>query len=76
MPLDRMRIQTSFMTGVISKIVSRFIKKKLGVKVDVRIHYLDISKDGDGAPISFGIKAAGEISEDNLALLVSKIKED
>ena len=76
MPEDRMRIQSTFMTGVISKILARFLKKKLGVKANIRIHYLDISKDGEGSPLCFGIKAAGEISEDNLALLVAKIKED
>lgn len=76
MPTDHMRIQSTFMTKIISKVISRFAKKKLGVTMDIRLHYLDISKDADGTALSFSLKAAGEISEDNLALLVAKIKED
>lgn len=77
MPEDIMRIQSSFTSKIVSRLISKFIQKKLGVKIDLKLHYLDIQKEHvDTLGITFAIKATGKIDGDNLAKLVSRIKED
>ena len=43
--MDEMNIKlsTKFMRGIVSKVIARTIRKKLGYKVDIQLHDLDVS---------------------------------
>lgn len=43
--MDEMNIKlsTKFMRGIVSKVIARAIRKKLGYKVDIQLNDLDVS---------------------------------
>lgn len=44
----KMKLSTKFMRGIVSKLISKFVSKKLGYKVDIQLNDLDIAViDGD-----------------------------
>lgn len=44
----KMKLSTKFMRGIVSKLITKAISKKLGYKVDIQLNDLDISViDGD-----------------------------
>lgn len=46
----KLKLSTKFMRGIVSKILSRMIYKKIGYKVNIQINELDINMiDGDTA---------------------------
>lgn len=45
--MDEMRITSKFMTGAISKLLERMIKKKLGYDIDIRLNSIIVTgEDG------------------------------
>ena len=39
----KLKLSTKFMRGIVSKLISRAIYKKLGYKVDIQLNDLDVS---------------------------------
>lgn len=46
--MDEMRITSKFMTGVISGILKRQVKKRTGYNVDIRLHDVHVNFGDDG----------------------------
>ena len=65
--MDEMKIRTSFMKGIISKVVSNIVKKKLGKDVRVVLKDLEVEMD-DRARIHLSFDA--EMPKHDLELLL------
>lgn len=46
--MDGMKIESKFLTGVISKILERTIKRKLGYQTDIRVNAVNVTFTEDG----------------------------
>lgn len=46
--MDCMKIESEFMTGLISGLVTRILKKKAGYDIDIRLNGIRISVDESG----------------------------
>lgn len=74
--MDEMRLKLSskFMRGVVSKLASKALSKKLGCKVNIQLHDLDIwSLDGDTT-----LKANVEVklNSDEFMKIMNTINQD
>lgn len=67
----RMRLGSSFMKGIVSKLIARSIYKKYGYKVTVRLDDLDIwSIDGD---TSIKVNAEVKMSSNEFKKLIKDL---
>ena len=66
--MDEMRISTKLMKGLIAKILKTMIKKKVGYDVDICLHDLVITNDGNKACIHLNIDA--ELTKEELAKIL------
>ena len=67
--MDEMRIITPFMRGIISKLIKRTLKQKIGRDVDVDLKHFKATTSDDGIKLSMGIDCA--IDRDTLMHLLN-----
>lgn len=46
--MDEMKITSKFLTGVISKLLERILKQKLGYRIDIRLNAVRVTLGEDG----------------------------
>lgn len=69
--MDELKIKTGFMKKIIGSIVSKAIKKKVGIDAAIKVDELNIAFDEKTAHIRVSID--GDISKDDLNILIEKI---
>lgn len=69
--MDEVRITTKFMRGMIAKILSKVIQKKVGCKVDICLDEFSIAFDDDKAHVH--LKAGAELGKDELSKLLKPL---
>ena len=68
---DEMRICTSFMRGIVSKVISRTLKKRTGCDVAVQLNNLGITLKDGKTHVHLDIDA--ELDQEELMKLISII---
>ena len=59
----KLKIGSNFLKGMISKIITKTLVKKLGYKVDVKIEDLDAEIDGSDVKLNISVGANMKYSE-------------
>lgn len=69
-----LKLSTKFMKGMVAKIVSRKVYKKLGYKIDIQLNDIQVDMvDGD---IKLHINADGKMNKTEFDRLMKTISED
>ena len=74
MDIFMLKLSTKFMKGVMSKVISRKVYKKLGYKVDIQLN--DVQIDTTDNSIKFHIDVDGKMNKTEFDRLMEKIGED
>lgn len=61
--MDEMKIQSKFLTGLISKIITKNVKKQLGTDCNVSINEITFKNDGSKTTVKLNIEAGIETSK-------------
>lgn len=69
--MDEMIIRSKFMRGLLSRVVSKELRKKLGCDVKIHVDFLQIHTEDKTAKVRLDI--SGEIGTDDLSKLISNI---
>lgn len=67
----KINLTTKFMKGIVNKLVSTIIAKKLGYDLDIRINELVITTDDD--KIHLHANVDGEVSNDDFLKIIKSI---
>ena len=60
--MDEMKVQSKLLRGIISKIISKNVKKKIGSDCDISINELSFVNDGNKTMVKLNIEAGIETS--------------
>lgn len=74
MDIFMLKLSTKFMKGVMSKVISRKVYKKLGYKVDIQLN--DVQIDTTDNDIKIHIDVDGKMNKTEFDRLMEKIGED
>lgn len=69
--MDEMRIVTPFMRGIVSKLIKRTLKQKIGRDIDVDLKHFKATTVDNGVKLSMSVEAIVD-KETLLSLLNSK----
>lgn len=70
--MDEMRIETGFMQGILARIVTKAMSKKIGVNLNLNFNDpISVKFDGEQAVIHLNVNA--ELSKQDLARLVKDL---
>lgn len=69
--MDNMRIESKFMTGIVSKIVSMWIKKKFGYNVKLNLNEINTTVDDGQTHLHLDVDA--DLSKDELNNILEDI---
>lgn len=70
--MDEMRIETGFMQGILARIVTKAMSKKIGVNLNLNFNDpISVQFDGEQAVIHLNVNA--ELSKQDLARLVKDL---
>ena len=72
--MDAMNIKSKFLTGIISKVVSRVLRKKLGYDINVRVNEVETTVGEYRTRVHLNLDA--EMSKDELVKLLSNLGLD
>lgn len=67
--MDEMKITSKFMTNIVSKIITKVLKQKLGYNVDFKLNAIKINLDDEQAHIHLDVDA--DIDKDELTKIIS-----
>lgn len=67
--MDGMKIESEFMTGLISGLVTKILKKKAGYDIDIRLNGIRVSIDESGK-VHAHISADAELSKEEFVKLL------
>lgn len=67
--MDEMNIMSKFTTSIVSKIITKILKQKLGYNVDLKLNAIKINLDDEQAHIHLDVDA--DISKDELMKIIS-----
>lgn len=67
--MDEMKITSKFMTNIVSKIITKVLKQKLGYNVDFKLNAIKINLDDEQAHIHLDVDA--DINKDELTKIIS-----
>lgn len=74
MDMFMLKLSTKFMKGIVAKIISRNIYKKLGYRIDIQLNDVQVDMiDGD---VKIHINADTKMNKTEFNRLVKKIGED
>ena len=60
--MDEMKVQSKLLRGIISKIISKNVKKKIGSYCDISINEFSFVNDGNKTMVKLNIEAGIETS--------------
>lgn len=69
--MDEMKIGSRFTTGIISKLLSKVIRKKFGYEADLRLNEINVTVDNGKTHVHLDIDA--ELSKDELMKILRNI---
>lgn len=69
--MDEMKIQSKLMRGILSRIITKELKKKLGCDVNIRIRSLSAATIDNTTRIHVDVD--GEINTEDLDTLISQV---
>lgn len=69
--MDELKIKTGFMKKIIGGIISKTVKKKVGIDAMIKVEDLDFTFDEKTAHIRLSIE--GDIPKDDLNMFMKKI---
>lgn len=69
--MDELKIRTPFMKGIIGKILSKLISKKLGKEVKIEFQNIAVENYENG--LRFQVSASGEISKEEFKALIKDL---
>ena len=74
--MDELKLNLSgrFMKGIVTKMIAKTIKKKLGYQIDIQLHELGV--EAIGGKVYLHINADAEMSSSDFAKLVKCSDED
>lgn len=74
--MDEMKIKlsTNFMRGLVSKLISKMIYKKLGYKIDIQLNDLDVNTNNGNVFVK--LNAEANLKSDELTRIVKGINLD
>ena len=70
----KLKLSTKFMRGIVAKLVSKAISKKLGYKIDIQLN--DIAIDNEDGKIHLHVNADAEISNEEFLKIIKNIGLD
>ncbi len=72
--MDEMNIESKFLTGIISRIIGKIVRKKAGYDIDIALNSLrtTITDDPISDKIHVHLDLDAELSNDDLDKLLSK----
>ena len=70
----RLKLSTKFMRGIVAKLISKAIRKKLGCDIYVQLNEISVRAEDGNIYIHADVDA--ETDNENLAKLVKLINED
>lgn len=74
--MDLMKIESKFLTGIISKVLRKVIKKQTGCNIMLNLKNIDVkpnSQNGDG--YLFSINVSGEIANKDVDKIICSFLE-
>lgn len=72
--MDEMKIQSKFLTGAISKILERTVKRKLGCQINIRLNAINVTFAEDGNAHAH-LDVDCSMAKDEFAKLLNVAKE-
>lgn len=63
--MDGMRIKSAFLTMIVSKVIKKAIKKKMGYDIDIQIKEFNVNFDNDGNAMVH-LEADGSLRKEEL----------
>ena len=74
--MDELRISTKFMRGIVSKLLSKMLYKKLGYKIDIQLNDINVKVDEGVTRIHLNADAEMENNEFKKFLKFVENEED
>ena len=74
MEMDELRVSSKFMRGIITKMVSKMIYKKLGYKVNIELNGIEVKVIDGMAHLHLDVDA--EINKDELMKVIKSVGLD
>lgn len=71
MEMDEMKIESRFLTGIISKVLSKILKKKLGLDADICIRRVNFKRTENGT-LWVKLEAEGFVDEKSVESIVEE----
>ena len=72
--MDIMKINSKFITSLLSKIISKTLSKKLGYKIDIQINEIEVTINGDKANVH--VNADAEVNSNEFTKIIKNIGLD
>lgn len=72
--MDEMKIQSKFLTGMISKILERIVKRKFGCRADIRLNAVNVTFTEDGNAHAH-LDVYCSVAKDEFTKLLNRAKE-
>lgn len=72
--MDIMKINSKFMTSLLSKIISKTLSKKLGYKIDIQINEIEVTINRDKANVH--VNADAEVNSNEFTKIIKNIGLD
>lgn len=72
--MDIMKINSKFMTSLLSKVISKALSKKLGYKIDIHINGFEATINGD--KVNVHVNADAEVNSDEFTKIIKNIGLD
>ena len=70
----KLKLRTNFMRGIVAKLLTKAISKKLGFKPKIQLNEIDVEKDGDKIHLHIDLDA--DVSEIDLLKITRLIEEE
>lgn len=70
----KLNLSSRFMKGIVTKMIAKTIKKKLGYQIDIQLHELTV--EATGGKVYIHVNADAEMNNSDFAKLVKCSEED
>jgi hypothetical protein len=67
----KLKLSTKFMRGIVAELVSKAIFKKLGYKIDIQLHEIDVAAE-NGA-INLHVNVDAKVDNDEFMTIIKSI---
>lgn len=71
--MDELRIglSTKFMRGIVAKLISKLVRKKLGYKVDIQLNNVEVKMEDE--KIHFHVNVDADLNKDEFVKIIKAI---